>query len=474
MPCCRLSALTKFAGKYIIILKSLHKNPLVQLFICPPEIFFEGLFRIMSKERNRFPDRKIFRETGRKGTVKMAYIEPRISRKTGRVTSYTIHVYDGRNAAGKRRTYSRTVRSETGENVRQAKQRLRKTADDFERRVKYCGDGANMKLEELAAVYLENMEERLSPTVYGGYVRTMDRLILPELGNIRLSEMKPLHVQMFLKKLAVQPRLERNGKPNPEGLPMSAATIKRKLAVLQSMLSFGVKIGVIDSNPADARRLVLQKPMKPAIEIFTREETALVLRRLATEPLQFQTLIQLAVFSGAREGELVGLRFSDVNFKTGKLTISRSAYKLTGEPVKTKPPKSSRTRTLALNPSCLELLRLMREERIIEYGQMFTGDIGSFDDWIFLGKEGGIMSPGTPSVQFTKFLKRCGLPHRKFHSLRHTSATLLLYNGADIKTVQERLGHAEISTTGKYLHLIDSADAQAVNDLEKLLTDSMD
>ena len=75
-------------------------------------------------------------------------------------------------------------------------------------------------------------------------------------------------------------------------------------------------------------------------------------------------------------------------------------------------------------------------------------------------------------MQFTKFLRRCGLPHRKFHSLRHTSATLLLYNGADIKTVQERLGHAEISTTGKYLHLIDSADTQAVNDLEQLLLDT--
>lgn len=402
----------------------------------------------------------------------MAYIEPRISKKTGKVTSYTIHVYDGRNAAGKRRTYSRSVRPETGENVRQARTRLRRTADDFERRVKYCGDGANMKLEELAAVYMESMSERLSPTVYGGYQRTLDRLILPELGNIRLSEMKPLHVQMWLKKLSTMPKLERNGSPNPDGIPMSAATVKRKLAVLQSILSYGVKMGVLDSNPADARKLVIQKPMKPAIEIFTREETALVLRRLSTEPLQFQTLIQLAVFSGAREGELVGLRFSDINFKTGKLTISRSAYKLPGEQVKTKPPKSSRTRTLALNPSCLELLRLMREERIYEYGQLFTGDISNFDDWIFLGKDGGIMNPGTPSVQFTKFLRRCGLPHRKFHSLRHTSATLLLYNGADIKTVQERLGHAEISTTGKYLHLIDSADTQAVNDLEQLLLDT--
>ena len=79
------------------------------------------------------------------------------------------------------------------------------------------------------------------------------------------------------------------------------------------------------------------------------------------------------------------------------------------------------------------------------------------------------MNPQTPSKQFSKFLAKNGLKHRKFHSLRHTSATLLLYGGINLKQVQERLGHGDISTTNKYLHCIAEADEEAANVLQDML-----
>lgn len=79
------------------------------------------------------------------------------------------------------------------------------------------------------------------------------------------------------------------------------------------------------------------------------------------------------------------------------------------------------------------------------------------------------MNPQTPTKQFSKFLKKNGLRHRKFHSLRHTSATLLLYGGVNLKQVQERLGHGDISTTNKYLHCLAEADEEAANVLQKML-----
>lgn len=79
------------------------------------------------------------------------------------------------------------------------------------------------------------------------------------------------------------------------------------------------------------------------------------------------------------------------------------------------------------------------------------------------------MNPKTPTKQFSKFLKKHGLKHRKFHSLRHTSATLLLYGGVNLKQVQERLGHGDISTTNKYLHCIAEADEEAANVLQNML-----
>lgn len=79
------------------------------------------------------------------------------------------------------------------------------------------------------------------------------------------------------------------------------------------------------------------------------------------------------------------------------------------------------------------------------------------------------MNPQTPTKQFSKFLERNGLKHRKFHSLRHTSATLLLYGGINLQQVRERLGHADISTTNKYLHCLAEADEEAANVLGNML-----
>ena len=89
-------------------------------------------------------------------------------------------------------------------------------------------------------------------------------------------------------------------------------------------------------------------------------------------------------------------------------------------------------------------------------------------------QNGEIMNPQTPTKQFDKFLKKHGLKHRKLHSLRHTSATLLLYGGINIRQVQQRLGHSELETTQKYLHYLSEADVEAVNVLTNMLEPKKD
>ena len=91
------------------------------------------------------------------------------------------------------------------------------------------------------------------------------------------------------------------------------------------------------------------------------------------------------------------------------------------------------------------------------------------DEWLFTQWNGEIMNPQTPTKQFDKFLKKHNLKHRKLHSLRHTSATLLLYGGINIRQVQQRLGHSELETTQKYLHYLSEADKEAVNVLTNML-----
>ena len=97
------------------------------------------------------------------------------------------------------------------------------------------------------------------------------------------------------------------------------------------------------------------------------------------------------------------------------------------------------------------------------------GDAWHNDGWIFTQWNGEPMYPTTPTLWFDKFQKRHGIPHRKFHALRHTSGTLLLSNGTNIKTVASRLGHTQLSTTNRYLHSLSESDAAAAASFETLL-----
>lgn len=400
----------------------------------------------------------------------MANITPR-KNKDGVITSYTIRVYHGYDKDGKRlKPYTMSYKPAPNMTARQIEKELNRQAVQFEGQCRngMTGAAGKLRLSDISEQYFEAMKGKLSPTTYSNYRSIADTAILPALGHHKVSELKPVHVQEFVKMLSAAPMLKANGQPYEDGRTASPATVKRKLAVLQSMLTFAYKLGYISSNPADTRRLTLPKQIQPEIQIFTKQEAAYILNCLKDEPLQFQTIVQLAIFTGARQGELVGLKFSDVDFFNNKLTISRSAYKLKGEQVSTKAPKSDKERTVALNSSCIGLLKELIKQHAEEAQRL--GSQWQGGNWIFTRWNGEMMYPKTPSKQFAKFLERHNIEHRKFHSLRHTSATLLLYNGTDLKTVQERLGHADLTTTNKYLHLVEQADVEAVNSLETLLT----
>lgn len=283
----------------------------------------------------------------------------------------------------------------------------------------------------------------------------------------KLSELKPAHIQQFIQYLQGDVRQKKDGTIDENNPKLSQATIRRKLTVLQSILKQAVKLDIIPTNPANAEKLTLQKIVASKIEIFSKQEAAQMLECLEQEDLQFQVLVQLAIMTGCRCGELVGLKFSDFDYNKNKVTIERSAYKLPGEPIKTKAPKDYEIRTITINHHCIELVQLLKDTKSKQSIEL--GTAWSDSDWLFTQWNGEIMNPQTPTKQFSKFLAKNGLKHRKFHSLRHTSATLLLYGGVNLKQVQERLGHGDISTTNKYLHCIAEADEAAANVLQDML-----
>lgn len=387
--------------------------------------------------------------------------------KDGKIISYRIRVSDGCGLDGKQRFKSVTWKVPHGMTEKQAAKEAEKLAVQFEDQVKngICGSQRNLKLADFVPMYLEVKKGALSPRIHAEYERSINDFILPALGHFKLSELRPAHIQEFVNQLQNIPKRRRTGEIDGDN-KLSPSTVRRRLTILQSILATAVKLDIIAENPADSKRLTLPKIPKPKIEIFTKQEMETMLSCLDDESLQFQTLIWIAVCSGCRVGEITGLKFSDFDYNTYQMTVERSIYKLKGQPTAIKPPKDYETRTIKLPIEVINLVKQLQAEKRRE--QFTLGTAWKDENWLFTKIDGSVMHPHTAGAQFSKFLEKHDLPHKKFHSLRHSSATFLLFGGLDIKAVQSRLGHADISTTQKYLHVVQEADEQAANILQDM------
>lgn len=382
-----------------------------------------------------------------------------------RGNSYRITTCCGYDITGKQIRRRMTYKPEPNMTAKQIEKEVQRQAVLFEEQ---CNNGTvaadgRMKLADFVPIYLENAKHRLSPVVYEKYSRMLDICIIPMLGHMKLKDIKPIHIQKFVNALE-----ERETHIDGTGGKLSSSTVRRYYTMVQSVLHSAYKLGIIGVNPADSDRITLPKVEEQTTEIFTDDELAKLLNCLEGEPLQYKLLIHLALNTGCRRGELVGLKWGDIDYNTGILTVSRSNYKLTGDTeIKSKATKTGKSRAIMLPPYCIAMLRRFRAEQA--QTQLLLGDRWQGDNWIFTQADGKPMYPTTPTQWFSKFLKRNGLEHKKFHALRHTSATLLLSNGTNIKNVASRLGHAQLKTTNRYVHAVEQAEKEAANTFETLL-----
>lgn len=329
----------------------------------------------------------------------------------------------------------------------QAEETAFRLADEFDMMCETDRTSPEMTLEKFCEMYLEIKKNVLAERTYTQYKAIINNLICKHIGHFKLNDVKTYHIQHFVNILG-------NSGVKP-------ATVKRKLAVLQSVMKLAENLDLISSSPVKLNKLTMPKITRPKTEIFTKNETTEMLKYLEKEPMQFRLAIQLAIITGARRGEIAALKYSDFDFDNCTVNISRSAYKTAGEPVKTKAPKDNESRTIAITS---EILHLVRMTKIMNRA--------SLNDWIFTNESGSLINPQIISTRFFSFLRKNDFKHRKFHALRHTSATLLLSGGVNIKQVQDRLGHGNIKTTQIYIHCIPEADRTATDILRSMLIKS--
>lgn len=314
--------------------------------------------------------------------------------------------------------------------------------------------------------WLKNREhDNLSPTTLRRYSQIVELRLIPKLGMLPLEKLRPIHIQKFMRDVAEEGRLD--GKTTP----LSYDSLRYHYRVLHKALEDAVKMQLLPFNPADA--VTIPKPPqelddepKEEIQVLTAEQVEIMLEAAKITP--YYHLLFVAVRTGLRRGELLGLRWQDIDLKAGKLSVKRALAYTPQKGKFFKLPKNKKSRrTIDISREVIEVFKDLKKKQA--EAKLFYGQYYKDHGLVFCQPDGTPMHPDTPSSWFPEFLQRIGLPRLNFHCLRHTHASLLLQAGVDIKVISERLGHSSIRITyDLYAHLMPGMQKEAVNKLEKL------
>jgi integrase len=189
----------------------------------------------------------------------------------------------------------------------------------------------------------------------------------------------------------------------------------------------------------------------------------------AAQETPYYVLFYTALYTGMRLGEILGLRWCDVDLDMAFLSVVQTLYKRSGVCKMMNPKSSHSRRRIALSSSLVLLLREYQAEQQTQ--RILLGKLPSDTDLVFSHLDGKPLDPGVVSHTFAKVLKKARLPHIRFHDLRHTHATLLLKAGEHPKIVSERLGHANIGITlDTYSHVLPGLQERAAEHFDNLVT----
>ena len=283
------------------------------------------------------------------------------------------------------------------------------------------------------ALFICNGDRKETTTVFYADIASY---ITKYFAGAVLQEITPIQIQAYLKFLRTD-RERRTGKQ------LSPSYLRHHYGTLRNIFRYAEQNDFLTKNPMD-RVPAPKKPKKP-VDALTKEEAALFLTKLENRPLDFRCMMYILLTTGLRRGECVGLKWKDVDEKNSVLHVERGVAYTSKTGIVVSTPKTARSiRVIPLVPTTLRLLLELKAQRREEHPKTNLNEAFIFhsDTDIFFPKD-----PNAVTRRVKRFMKNSGLPDLSPHDLRHSCATLLLSQGADIKSVQEILGHSDASTT---------------------------
>lgn len=346
-------------------------------------------------------------------------------------------------------------KSFSGKTQKEVREKMQAAAVDVNNKT-YI-EPSKLTVAEWLDIWLEDYLGGVKPRTVDSYKTTVRVRIKPALGAIRLSSLAAHDIQKLY-----------NTSQKGEH-PLSAKTIKNLHGVLHKGLQQAVELGYIKFNPADACKL--PRVEKAEIKPLDDEAIAEFLRVASGHKYEYIYLVTL--FTGLREGEVLGLTWDCVDFKQGTILINKQLQKTRasgGEYVFVS-PKNNKSRRITPAPSVLSILRAQQrrqfEQRCNSHG-MWDNPL----NLVFTNDTGRNLSAQTVYLHFKKLIAAAGYPDTRFHDLRHSYAVAALQAGDDIKTVQENLGHhAAAFTLDVYGHVTEKMKNESAARMEAFIKD---
>ena len=371
-----------------------------------------------------------------------------------RVNSYEISYEDGRDAGGRRIRRYETVKGTR----KDAEARLTEILASRDKGTYILP--TKITVGELMEQWMDSyVAANCRHSTQESYRAQKENRITPTLGGIPLSRLTPGHIQSLIDRVISEGRLDGKG-------PLKRRTPQLLLKTISGALEYAVRMDLIVRNVA--KSVVLPPPEHGTFTTMAAEDIPRFLD--AAMETAYYLVYVMALLVGTRLGETLAPRWCDLQNDMTSLSIVRSLYKRRGV-CQMVPPKSKLSRRqVAVPPVLTKLLRQHRLQQ--EADRLLLGLPLKETDLIFAHPDGTPFDPSTVSHTFVKVLGKAGIPHIRFHDLRHTHATLLLEAGVHPKIVQERLGHSSIAVTiDTYSHVVPGLQEMAARRIEVAIGD---
>ena len=380
-------------------------------------------------------------------------------RKRG--NTYQIRVSCGYKLNGEQVVQTMSWKPPEGMTPKQAEKEVQKQAILFEEKCLRGQVTANVKFEEFAEQWFEEYALLNLRTSSYERMRQTTQRVYPAFGHMKLDKITGRQIQRFINDLVL------NGKNMQTGKPLSRKTAVHHLSFISDVFSYAVRMDIVSENPC--RKVYVPKGGKKEKEIYSIEEIEQLFTLLEDAPLKYRTFFTLAVYTGFRRGELMGLEWKDIDFESGVVSVRRTSnYTVkTGIYTDTTKTKNSQ-RSMKLPQLVLDILKEHKAEQDEERIKLGTKWFEC--DRLFVTADGHPMHNNTTYNWLRKFCKKNDFPFRDIHSLRHFYASALINEGIDVATISSALGHSAISTTTSiYLHAFQDANARASEAIANVL-----